>query len=128
MKWFLAAAAAACTVAAPAVALAHTEPDLIAVPAGSEATVDVRSSRGRVRRVADRRRAHPGAPFAAARAEAGSTGGPSPRPRTWHLKTPCSSGQAVSVPADEPGAFPVGFTVPDAVGTLLAFPAVQRCA
>ena len=32
------------------------------------------------------------------------------------------------LPADEAGAFPVELTVPDAVGTLLAFPAVQRCA
>jgi periplasmic copper chaperone A len=32
-----------------------------------------------------------------------------------------------SQPADEAGAFQVRFTVPDAVGTLLAFPAVQTC-
>ena len=48
--------------------------------------------------------------------------------------TPDGAGNTVlewtggSLPADEAGAFPVEFTVPDAVGTLLAFPAVQRCA
>jgi hypothetical protein len=31
------------------------------------------------------------------------------------------------LPADESGAFPVEFVVPDAVGELLSFPAVQRC-
>src|SRR6185436_609610 len=32
-----------------------------------------------------------------------------------------------SQPADEAGAFQVRFPVPDAVGTLLTFPAVQSC-
>ena len=46
MKWFLAAAAAACTVAAPGAALAHTEPDLIAVPAGSASTIHLKPTHG----------------------------------------------------------------------------------
>ena len=33
-----------------------------------------------------------------------------------------------SLPPDQPGAFPIEFVAPDAVGELLTFPAVQTCA
>ena len=123
MKWFLAAAAAACTVAAPGVALAHTEPDLIAVPAGSASTIHLKPTHGcgesptvvvRVR-----------APFPDA--TAGDVEG-------WTATaTPDGAGNTVLewagglLPADEDGAFPVQFTAPDTVGTLLTFPAIQVC-
>ena len=123
MKWFLAAAAAACTVAAPGVALAHTEPDLIAVPAGSASTIHLEPTHGcgesptvvvRIR-----------APFPDA--TAGEVEG-------WTATaTPDGAGNTVLewsggvLPADEDGAFPVQFTAPDAVGTLMTFPAIQVC-
>jgi hypothetical protein len=123
MKWFLAAAAAACIVAASSPVLAHTEPDLIAVPAGSAATVRLKPTHGcgesptvlvRIR-----------APFPDA--TAGEVEG-------WSAAaTPDGAGNTVLewsggvLPADEDGAFPVQFTAPDAVGTLLTFPAIQVC-
>jgi hypothetical protein len=123
MKWFLVAAAATCIGAASSPVLAHTEPDLIAVPAGSAATVRLKPTHGcgesptvlvRIR-----------APFPDA--TAGDVEG-------WSATaTPDGAGNTVLawsggvLPADEDGAFPVQFTAPDAVGTLLTFPAIQVC-
>ena len=102
---------------------AHTDTDLVAVPAGSHATVALRPTHGcgdsatvtvRIR-----------APFEDAQPE---------RVDGWQ-ETATSDGAGNTVlewtggvlPADETGAFPVSFTAPDEPGRLLVFPAVQRC-
>ena len=110
-------------VAPGGTALAHTETDLVAVPAGSDATVTLKPTHGcgDSPTVAVRIRA----PFLDARAD---------EVEGWTTSaTPDGSGNTVLewtggvLPADQVGAFPVEFTVPDAVGTLLTFPAVQTC-
>jgi uncharacterized protein YcnI len=114
----------AASVLAGGGAAAHTEADLVAVPAGGEATVTLRPTHGcgdsptvsvLVR-----------APVEGARAEEVSG---------WTAtSTPDGEGNTVlewtggSLPADQTGAFPLTFTVPDVVGELLTFPSVQRCA
>jgi uncharacterized protein YcnI len=103
--------------------LAHTEVDLVAVPAGSDATVTLRPTHGCDGRptveVAIR------APVPAA--TAGEVDG-------WTATaTSDGAGRTVltwtggSLPATATGAFPVTFTAPDTPGALLTFPAVQRC-
>ena len=104
-------------------ASAHTETDVVAVAAGSTATVTLRPTHGcgdsPTILVAVR------APVAGAIAEAvdgwSETSSPDGETRTvleW------SGGL---LPTDEAGAFPVEFMVPDAVGELMVFPAVQGC-
>jgi uncharacterized protein YcnI len=117
----LAAAAIAALPVGPAGA--HTETDLVAVPAGSSAEVALRPTHGcgdaatvevRIR-----------APFEGA--TAGDVDG-------WVTSaTPDGEGNTVlawtggTLPTDETGAFPVRFDVPDEPGRLMLFPAVQRC-
>jgi uncharacterized protein YcnI len=112
----LAAAASSASVSA------HTEPDYVAVPAGAEAVVNLKPTHGcgdsptvnvRVR-----------APLPA---QPGEVEG-------WTVSsTPSEDGRTILewtgglLPADEEGAFPVRFLVPDTPGDLLTFPAVQRC-
>lgn len=104
-------------------AIAHTESDLVAVPAGSESRVTLQPTHGcgesptvvvRVR-----------APFPEAGAEAVDG---------WTATaTPDGAGNTVLewtggvLPADQDGAFPVVFTAPDTPGVLLTFPAIQVC-
>jgi periplasmic copper chaperone A len=124
-------AVAVCALAGPvsllgaaAPAAAHTESDVVAVPAGSEATVTLRPTHGcgesPTVAVAIR------APVAGAVAGdvAGWTATASPEGSAQTVLT-WSGG---SLPATEPGAFPVTFTVPATPGVLLTFPAVQTCA
>jgi uncharacterized protein YcnI len=119
----LAAATVAATVAlSPAAAGAHTESDLVAVAAGDAATVTLQPTHGcgdaATVRVAIR------APVPGA--TAGEVVG-------WTATATADADRTVLewtggvLPSTETGAFPVTFTVPDAVGELLTFPAVQTC-
>lgn len=105
-------------------ARAHTETTAVAVPAGEEATVAFRPTHGcgdsptvGVRVLAPVPDARPGAVDG------------------W-TATATADGEGNTViewrggllPADQAGTFPLEILVPDAVGTLLAFPAIQRCA
>ena len=103
---------------------AHTESDLVAVPAGSEATVTLRPTHGSdgspTVEVAIR------APVA--NATAGDVAG-------WTATAaPDGAGRTVltwtggSLAANAKGAFPVTFPTPNTPGVLLTFPAVQSCA
>ena len=109
--------------ALPSGASAHTEPDLVAVPAGATTTVTFRPTHGcgasptievAVRAPVDGAVAEPveGWEVSAAAEGEGNT------ILTW------SGGL---LPADQVGEFPITFSVPDAVGELLLFPAVQEC-
>ncbi|MET0460747.1 MAG: DUF1775 domain-containing protein, partial [Ilumatobacteraceae bacterium] len=105
-------------------AAAHTGSDVVAVPAGAEATVTLEPTHGcgESPTVAVRIRA----PFPDAVAE---------DVEGWTATaTPDGAGNTVLewtgglLPTDEEGAFPVEFVAPDAPGTLLTFPAIQVCA
>lgn len=119
----LAATAILASAAPVSVALAHTDTDVVAVPAGAEAAVTFRPQHGcgdsPTIAVAVR------APVADAVAE---------DVEGWTASsTPDGEGRTVLewtggvLPTDEAGAFPVEFLAPDTVGTLLTFPAVQTC-
>ena len=106
-----------------AVASSHTETSFVAVPAGEEATMAFQPTHGcgtsatvQVRVLAPVPDARPG------------------EVEGWTASaTPDGEGNTVIewtgglLPADQTGTFPVEFLVPDAVGALLAFPAIQRC-
>lgn len=108
-------------LAAPA--SAHTESDVVAVPAGQEATVSLKPTHGcgesPTTEVAVR------APVEGAKAKdvAGWTA------------TATDDGQGNTVlewtggvlPVDQTGSFPVIFTAPDQPGLLMLFPSVQTC-
>ena len=123
MKRILAVAAVALVVAAPGSVLAHTEPDVVAVPAGAASVINLKPTHGcgESPTIAVRIRA----PFPDA--TAGLVDG-------WTATaTPDGEGNTVLewtgnvLPADEEGAFPVEFTAPDTPGVLLTFPAIQVC-
>ena len=123
MKRILAAAVVAVVVAAPGAVLAHTEPDVIAVPAGAASVINLKPTHGcgESPTIAVRIRA----PFPDA--TAGPVDG-------WiATATPDGAGNTVLewtggvLPTDEEGAFPVEFTTPDTAGVLLTFPAIQVC-
>jgi hypothetical protein len=106
-----------------AVLSAHTETSFVAVPASEEAAVAFRPTHG-----------CGGSPTISVSVRA-----PVPEARAGEVDgwtgTATADGEGNTVvewtggllPADEAGAFPVELVVPDAVGTLLAFPAIQRC-
>jgi uncharacterized protein YcnI len=104
-------------------ATAHTEVDLVAVPAGSDATVTLRPTHGCDDSPTVEVAIRAPVPGATAGAVDGWTA----------TATPDGTGRTVltwtdgSLPATATGAFPVTFTAPDTPGTLLTFPAVQRC-
>jgi uncharacterized protein YcnI len=105
-------------------AAAHTESDLVAVPAGAEATVTLEPTHGCA-----------GSPTVAVRIRAPFPDAVAEDVEGWTATaTPDGAGNTVLewtgglLPADEDGAFPVEFVAPDAVGALLTFPAVQECA
>jgi periplasmic copper chaperone A len=119
----VAAALSALVVGAGAVgAGAHTESDLVAVAAGDTATVTLKPTHGcgdaATVQVAIR------APVP------GATAGEVPG---WTASATADGDRTTLewtggvLPSTETGAFPVTFTVPDAVGELLLFPAVQTC-
>lgn len=102
---------------------AHTEASAVAVAALSDAVVSFQPAHG-----------CGGSPTVAVRVQAPVPDARAEEVEGWTATaTPDGAGNTVlewtggRLPTDEPGAFPVGLTVPDAVGTLLAFPAVQRC-
>jgi uncharacterized protein YcnI len=105
---------------------AHTEADLVAVPAGSEATVTFRPTHGcgdsptvevRVR-----------VPVADASAQSVDGWTETVEPGDDPAMSTVLTWSGGSLPADQAGAFPLAFTVPDQPGVLLTFPAIQRCA
>jgi periplasmic copper chaperone A len=104
-------------------ASAHTETDFVAVPAAATATVTFEPEHGCGE-----------SPTVEVRIQAPVLGAVAEDVAGWTATaTPDGSGNTVlrwtggSTPADEAGAFPVEFTVPDTPGVLLAFPAVQTC-
>ncbi len=119
----IAVAGAAVLAFIPTAAEAHTETDVVAVPADSTATVTLRPQHG-----------CGGSPTINVAVRAPVAGSIAEDVEGWTASsTPDADGFTVLewvggvLPADEPGAFPVEFTVPDAVGELLVFPAVQGC-
>ena len=116
-------AAAALVLALPAGASAHTESDVVAVPAGSEATVTLKPTHG----CGD----SPTTEVAIQAPVAGATAG---EVEGWSA-TAADDGEGHTVlewtggalPSAETGAFPVTFTAPDTPGELLTFPSIQTC-
>lgn len=118
------ATAAVAFIAGGVPAGAHTESDLVAVPAGSEATVTLRPGHGCA-----------GSPTVKVRVRAEVAGATAGDLAGWTSSaTADGAGRTVlewsggSLPADQTGAFPVHFTVPETPGQLLRFPAIQVCA
>ncbi|MGK2948838.1 MAG: DUF1775 domain-containing protein [Acidimicrobiales bacterium] len=110
-------------VLAATAAAAHTEPDAVALPAGEEVTLTLRPTHG-----------CDGAPTIQVSARIPVPDAIAEPVDGWSAASE-SDGEGRSVvtwsggllPDDEPGAFPVTFTTPDAVGELLTFPFVQEC-
>ena len=104
-------------------AAAHTDSDVVAVPAATQATVTLEPTHG-----------CGGSPTVEVMIRAPMTGATAgPVPGWTATATPNGSATTLawtggSLPADEEGAFPVTFTGPDTPGELLVFPSVQRCA
>jgi uncharacterized protein YcnI len=119
----LAASGAVALLVVPRVVSAHTESDVVAVPAGSEATVTLEPTHG----CAD-------SPTVRVRIRAPLEDAEAVAVEGWEESSePDDEGNTILtweggvLPADEPGAFPVTFTAPDTVGELLIFPSVQEC-
>lgn len=102
---------------------AHTEADLVAVPAGSVATLNLKPTHG-----------CDGSPTVEVAIQAPLTGAVAGEVEGWTASaSDDGSGNTVAewtggtLPPDQEGAFPITFTVPDTVGELLVFPSVQVC-
>ena len=102
---------------------AHTEPDLVGIPAGDEVTLMLRPTHG----CDDAATVEVSARVPVAGATADAVDG-------WTASAvPDDAGNTVVtwtggvLPSDETGAFPTTFTTPDTVGELLTFPFVQTC-
>lgn len=104
------------------VAGAHTEADLVAVPAGSDATVTFKPTHG-----------CGSSPTVEVRIRAEVAGATAGEVDGWTATATPEGDRTVLawtgglLPADATGEFPVEFTVPDSPGTLLLFPAIQIC-
>ena len=115
-------AVAAAALLAPSLASAHTETDLVAVPAGSEATVTLQPTHG----CGD----SPTVEVAIQAPVGGAVGG---EVEGWTVEAVEADGKTEvtwsggSLPSDQAGAFPVTFTAPNTPGELLVFPAIQVC-
>jgi uncharacterized protein YcnI len=103
---------------------AHTDSDLVAVPAGSEATVTLKPTHG-----------CGVSPTVEVRVRAPLEGAEAVAVDGWtETAEPDDEGNTIltwtggMLPHDEQGEFPVTFAVPDDVGELLTFPAIQTCA
>lgn len=110
-------------VALPTTASAHADADVVAVAAGEKATVNFRPNHGCGE--------SPTTEVAVRVPVTGATGG-DVEGWTWTSEDDGKGNTVVewtggSLPTDVTGAFPVTFTVPDKVGELLLFPAVQTC-
>ena len=119
-----AALVAALVAVSPSTAGAHTDTDVVAVPAGEEAEVTLRPTHGCA-----------GSPTVEVRIRAPLEGARPDEVEGWTSSAePDGDGNTVltwtggSLDAAATGAFPVAFDVPDEPGRLLLFPAVQRCA
>ena len=119
----LAATCFAAAALSPSIASAHTDTDVVAVPAGEEATVTFRPQHGCA-----------GSPTIAVSVRAPVADAVAEAVDGWTAtSTPDDQGRTVLewtggvLPSDQPGAFPIEFVAPDTVGELLTFPAVQRC-
>ena len=119
----LAAAATAAILLAPISASAHTDSDIIAVPAGGEATVKLKPTHGCA-----------GSPTVEVAIQAPVEGATAGEVEGWTATAEADGkGNTVlewtggSLPSDQTGEFPVTFTAPDTVGELLTFPSVQTC-
>ena len=118
------AVAGSAAIAVSSSASAHTDTDLVAVPAGEDATVTFRPQHG----CGD-------SPTIAVSVRAPVSGAQAEDVDGWTVSsTQDDQGRTVvewsggSLPPDQTGAFPIEFVAPDAVGELLTFPAVQTCA
>ena len=117
-----AAAALACLSATPV--SAHTEPDVIAIAAGADATVVLKPNHG----CGDSPSTKVSTRVPVPGARGGEVAG-------W-VATASEDGEGRTViewvggslPSDQPGAFPIEFTAPTTPGTILTFPFVQECA
>lgn len=116
-------AAAVALAFSPTAASAHTDTDLVAVPAGSSAAVALKPTHG-----------CSGSPTVEIAIRAPVDSAVAEDVDGWTATSEADGqGNAVlrwsggSLPADQTGSFPVTFTVPDAVGQLLTFPSVQTC-
>lgn len=120
----LAAAAVSLLLGSAPRAEAHTDSDVVAVPAGSEAVVILKPAHG----CGDSPTVKVSTRVPVPEAYGGEVG-------DWLM---VATGEGVdrtvitwsgsSLPADQEGAFPVHFTVPDTVGELVTLPFVQECA
>ncbi|MEO6987554.1 MAG: DUF1775 domain-containing protein [Aquihabitans sp.] len=107
--------------AAPA--SAHTESDVVAVPAGQEATVSLKPTHGCGE-----------SPTIAVAVQAPVEGAKAKDVAGW-TATATEDGEGNTVlewtggvlPVDQTGSFPVIFTAPDQPGLLMLFPSVQTC-
>jgi uncharacterized protein YcnI len=111
------------TFAASSSVDAHTDADLVAVPAGSQAVVTLKPTHGCA-----------GSPTVEVRIRADVAGATAGEVVGWTATaTDDGQGRTVitwtggSLAADQEGAFPVQFTAPDSPGRLLLFPSVQLC-
>ena len=111
-------------IAVPSVASAHTDTDLVAVPAGEDATVTFRPQHG----CGD-------SPTIAVSVRVPVPAAQGEDVDGWSVSTTQDEqGRTVvewsggNLPPDQAGAFPIEFVAPDNVGELLTFPAVQTCA
>jgi uncharacterized protein YcnI len=119
----VAPALAAAAVLLPGAAYAHADADVVAVAAGEQATINFRPNHGCGE--------SPTTEVAVRVPVAGATGG-EVEGWTWTAEDDGAGRTVVewtggSLPTDVTGAFPVSFQVPDQVGELLLFPAVQIC-
>lgn len=117
------AAVAALALLAPSPAAAHTEAELVAVPAGSETTLSLRPMHG-----------CDGSPTVEVAIQAPVEGATAGAVEGWTATAEADGrGNTVlewtggSLPADQAGAFPISFSTPDNAGRLLVFPSVQEC-
>lgn len=111
-------------VVAPPAALAHTETDVVAAPAGRSVTVSLRPTHG-----------CDGSPTTAVTTRVPVEGATAGAVAGWTAEaTDDGKGNTVvewkggSLPADQEGDFPVTFTVPDTPGELVLLPFIQDCA
>ncbi|MEO6629605.1 MAG: DUF1775 domain-containing protein [Aquihabitans sp.] len=104
-------------------AAAHTDSDVIAVPAGEKATVRLKPTHG-----------CGGSPTTGVAIQAPVAGATAGEVVGWTASaSDDGAGHTVlewkggSLPADQTGAFPVTFAAPNTPGKLLTFPSVQYC-
>ncbi len=114
---------AALTLLGPTSAWAHTDSDVVAVPAGASATVTLEPTHG-----------CDGSPTTGVAIQAPVGGATAGDVAGWTATATADGDDKTvlewtggSLPADATGAFPVTFTAPDTPGELLTFPSIQYC-